>query len=389
MSLFDELVSPKLAQSCELKTVSKFLDFPDRIDINQNQKKKAEVERLQLLIKQGLGKHLYSENPNNITTNEEELAAREQELANFATTLWVYLDLSFLAESENNTQNIEAYPKLIKEFHRKSKCKLVLLVDKEKLPKLDCGENYNKSEKSHIQDLIKALKQDTLQEYLKNKKEKELEEQDNNNCTRHCCIRHFLPEGYINYVQSYDDAESLKLYAISSARYTRGVIISNDLVLSVFSRIKFAPLELQSPEIMKNGQINILNMETLTKSLTLKNQSDLILLYASSELLIDNRGYVKRKFTAADFLEKISTKDNRNLTKIDQTLLEKELSKFLWAHKSQMEKKNKQTKQTKEYVKLLGKILKELVRLEQGKIVNNFFDEKMMSSCSNLAFFQD
>ena len=90
-------------------------------------------------------------------------------------------------------------------------------------------------------------------------------------------------------MQSYDDADSLKLYAISSARYTRGVIISNDLLLSVFSRIKFAPLELQTPESMKNGQINILNMDSLTKSLKLKNQSDLILLYATSELMIDSK----------------------------------------------------------------------------------------------------
>ena len=71
-SLYDEFIDSQSFQSCDTKNVARFQDFPDRIDINQNQKKKAEIERLQKLIKQGLGKNLYSENPNNITTNEEQ-----------------------------------------------------------------------------------------------------------------------------------------------------------------------------------------------------------------------------------------------------------------------------------------------------------------------------
>ena len=71
-----------------------------------------------------------------------------------------------------------------------------------------------------------------------------------------CCLKHYLPEGYTNYINSYDNKESLKLYAISSSRFTRGVIVSSDIQFSIFSRIKFAPLECQKPEDMQNGMLN-------------------------------------------------------------------------------------------------------------------------------------
>jgi len=405
-------LSPHLEQNCELKNASKFQDFPDRKDINQNQKKKAEIERLQLLIKQGLGKHLYSENPNNITTNEEELEAREVDMSNFASTLWVYLDLSFLIGDSETKHTLVQYPPLIKAFHRKSKCRLILLVDKSELKQSDCGEDF---------DDVAFDKNEFLENLMKigSKEERDilnqkfLDKQNQVKTPRTCCVRHYLPAGYMNYVQSYDDYNSLKLYAISSARYTRGVILSNNIEFSVFSRIKYAPLRHQLAEHMEKGELNILNMDKLTNSLQLKYQADLFWLNASSELLVDHEKdnsihYIKRKFTATEFLTKISkiqsisnttvnfkqsilnSENNKNEERfvIDENLLIKMVTNFLDRHKTKIERKSKHRRiQLEDYVTLLGKIMRDLQELENGRIVNNFFDEKIMAGCSNLSDF--
>jgi hypothetical protein len=409
ISLFAELLSPHLEQCCERKNTSKFQDFPDRKDINQNQKKKAEIERLQLLIKQGLGKHLYSENPNNITTNEEELEAREVDMSNFASTLWVYLDLSFLIGDAETKQTLVQYPPLIKAFHRKSKCRLILLVDKSELKQSDCGEDVGDLayDKNEMLDNLMKVESKEERDLLN---QKFLDKQSQVKTPRTCCIRHYLPEGYMNYVQSYDDYNSLKLYAISSARYTRGVILSNNIEFSVFSRIKYAPLRQQLAENMEKGELNILNMEKLTNSLQLKYQADLFWLHASSELLVDHEKddsihYIKRKFTATEFLTKISriesianttvnfkqsvlNNENHERFVIDESLLIKTVTNFLDRHKTKIERKSKHRRiQLEDYVTLLGKVMRDLQELENGRIVNNFFDEKMMAGCSNLSDF--
>ena len=218
----------------------------------------------------------------------------------------------------------------------------------------------------------------------------------------------------MNYVQSYDDYNSLKLYAISSARYTRGVILSNNIEFSVFSRIKFAPLRHQLAEHMENGELNILNMERLTNSLQLKYQSDLFWLHAISELLVDHEQdnsihYIKRKFTATELLAKISkiqsisnttvnykpsilsiTNENRERFEIDENLLIKNVANFLDRHKTKIERKSKHRRiQLEDYVTLLDKVMRDLQELENGRIVNNFFDEKMMAGCSNLSDFYE
>ena len=53
-----------------------------------------------------------------------------------------------------------------------------------------------------------------------------------------------------------------------------------------------------------------------------------------------------------------------------------------------MDKQNKQVDYEK-FASVFGQIMREIKILEKGKVVKNFFDEKMMSGCSNLSDFQN
>ena len=76
MSLLEETVVAYASSCISVKEAKKFEDFSDRVDINQNQKKKHEIARLQLKIKQGLGKELYRLDDENV------LGLRQSELEN-------------------------------------------------------------------------------------------------------------------------------------------------------------------------------------------------------------------------------------------------------------------------------------------------------------------
>ena len=80
--------------------------------------------------------------------------------------------------------------------------------------------------------------------------------------------------------------------------------------------------------------INVLDTERFSKNVNLTCQSDLMWIYAASQLLISMDLQQHTKFKAVDFLEKISERTKYSKFKVDETKIVKVLARVIERHRS-------------------------------------------------------
>ena len=258
------------------KDLTKFEHFPNRLE-PCNSKNAGRIQELQDEINKGNGQKQLNESPEDATTVEEELRRIEKEIEMYCCRLSLYVDIDSFEYSLKMKQiSVSKLEDFLIKLHGITSTRLMVVSSNLNLAK-KLFTTSNRLKKSSNDRKIPINK-----------------------------------DSYQSFIKMFKSRHNLMKFLIRSARFTNGVILSNDAQFFAVSRINFAPFDVQKFEFD--------NLDSLTSTMQICNQNNGILKYEDQvHILLNFKIYEAAMFPAVsdkvEILEYLNKKFKKYVTR--------------------------------------------------------------------------